>query len=146
MQLGGKKAANESGFRQTFEGRAKVAKILAVDDSRSLRRMVSFTLRQAGHEISEAENGREALAIAAEIQFDLILLDINMPELDGLETVKGLRRMPSYQNTPVLMLTTEASEEKKSEGRAAGASGWMVKPFSPDKLVAVVDRVLQRVH
>ncbi|MDT8438360.1 MAG: response regulator [Wenzhouxiangellaceae bacterium] len=121
-----------------------MAKILAVDDSRSLRRMVSFTLNQAGHEISEAENGREALAIAAEIPFDLVLMDVNMPELDGLETVKQLRRMPSYQSTPVLMLTTEASEEKKNEGRAAGASGWMVKPFSPEKLVSVVDRVLQR--
>ena len=119
-----------------------MAKILAVDDSTSLRQMVAFTLKQAGHEVVEASDGRDALQKARGGRVDLVLSDVNMPGMDGISLVKELRMLPSYKFTPILMLTTESSPEKKQEGKAAGATGWIVKPFSPDQLLATVKRVL----
>ncbi len=119
-----------------------MAKILAVDDSRSLRQMVAFTLKEAGHEVVEAVDGRDALQRARSGQVDLVLSDINMPGMDGLALVRELRALPQYRFTPILMLTTESSPEKKQEGKAAGATGWIVKPFGPDQLLATVKRVL----
>ncbi|TVQ70903.1 MAG: response regulator [Chromatiaceae bacterium] len=119
-----------------------MAKILAVDDSTSLRQMVVFTLKQAGHEVVEAADGVDALQKARVGRVDLVLSDVNMPGMDGISLVKELRMLPSYKFTPILMLTTESSSEKKQEGKAAGATGWIVKPFSPDQLLATVKRVL----
>lgn len=116
--------------------------ILTVDDSASMRQMVAFTLRDAGYEVSEAGDGTEALAIAENEKFDLVLADVNMPKMDGISLIKKLRELSSYQYTPLLMLTTESSAERKSEGKEAGATGWIVKPFEPDNLVATIRRVL----
>ena len=119
-----------------------MAKILAVDDSASMRGMVAFTLRGAGHEVTEAENGQLALDAAGGSAFDLVLADVNMPVMDGISMVRALRAKPEYQGVPILMLTTESHTEKKMEGKAAGATGWLVKPFDPDQLLATVKRVL----
>jgi len=119
-----------------------MAKILAVDDSASMRGMVAFTLRSAGYEVSEAENGQLALDAARASRFDLVLADVNMPVMDGLSMVRELRVLPEYKGVPILMLTTESNTEKKMEGKAAGATGWLVKPFDPEQLLATVRRVL----
>jgi two-component system chemotaxis response regulator CheY len=119
-----------------------MARILAVDDSVSMRGMVAFTLRGAGHDVAEAENGQLALDLAREAAFDLVLADVNMPVMDGISMVRALRAMPAYKGVPILMLTTESHTEKKMEGKAAGATGWLVKPFDPEQLLATVKRVL----
>ncbi|MDQ7015067.1 MAG: response regulator [Gammaproteobacteria bacterium] len=120
-----------------------MAKILAVDDSASLRQMVSFTLKSAGYEVTEAANGQEGLDMARSKKFDLVVTDINMPVMDGIKLIKSLRGLSEYRFTPLLMLTTESSDGKKQEGKAAGATGWIVKPFNPDKLLNVIGRVLR---
>lgn len=112
--------------------------ILAVDDSSSMRQMVSFTLASAGYAVTEAEDGVVALGKAKGGQYDLVLADVNMPNMDGISLIKALRALPAYQYTPMLMLTTEAGDGKKQEGRAAGATGWLVKPFNPDQLLATL--------
>ena len=104
-----------------------MATILAVDDSNSMRQMVSFTLKQAGHEVMEASDGVEALELAKKNDFGLVISDVNMPRMDGISLIKELRTLPDYRFTPLLMLTTEASAEKKREGKDAGATGWLVK-------------------
>ena len=119
-----------------------MAKILAVDDSASMRQMVAFTLKGAGHDVVEATDGVEALAAAKANQVDLVLTDVNMPNMDGISLIKELRQLPSYKFTPILTLTTESGGEKKMEGKAAGATGWIVKPFSPDQLLATISKVL----
>ena len=119
-----------------------MARILAVDDSASMRSMVAYTLRGAGHEVTEAENGQLALDAASASGFDLVLADVNMPVMDGIAMVRELRAMDAYKGVPILMLTTESHTEKKMEGKAAGATGWLVKPFDPEQLLATVKRVL----
>jgi two-component system, chemotaxis family, chemotaxis protein CheY len=119
-----------------------MAKILAVDDSASMRSMVAFTLRGAGHDVEEADNGENAVNAAKAQQFDLVLADVNMPVMDGISMVRELRAMGGYAGVPILMLTTESDTNKKMEGKAAGATGWLVKPFDPDQLLATVARVL----
>jgi len=116
--------------------------ILVVDDSLSMRQMVVFTLTSAGYSVVEAEDGVIALEKAKNQSFSLVLTDINMPNMDGLTLIKHLRQTKEYQYTPLLTLTTEAGSDKKAEGKAAGATGWMVKPFNPDQLVATVKKVL----
>ncbi len=116
--------------------------ILAVDDSTSMRQMVAFTLKGAGYEVEEAADGQQALNIAKTRSFDLVLSDVNMPVMDGIELIRQLRALPAYKFTPILMLTTEAGTEKKMEGKNAGATGWIVKPFNPDQLLNTVKRVL----
>lgn len=116
--------------------------ILTVDDSKSLRQMVAFSLKAAGFKVVEAEDGVEGLEKATSNHFDLVLTDQNMPKMDGLTLIKSLRNTTQYQRVPILMLTTESSDEMKNKGRAVGATGWLVKPFDPVKLVAVVNKVL----
>ena len=116
--------------------------ILAVDDSASIRQMVSFTLKGAGYEVVEAVDGEDALDKARNHNVSLILTDINMPRMDGLALVKSLRVLPRYKIAPILMLTTESSDVMKAQGRAAGATGWLVKPFDPKRLVEVVKKVI----
>ncbi len=119
-----------------------MANVLVVDDSKSMRQMVTFALSSAGHDITQAENGQEALDIAKDNQFKLVITDVNMPVMDGITLIRKLRELSSYKFTPLLTLTTESSDEKKAEGKAAGATGWIVKPFNPDKLLNIVARVL----
>ncbi|MDR0933944.1 MAG: response regulator [Burkholderiaceae bacterium] len=118
--------------------------ILAVDDSGSLRQMVVFTLKSVGYTVVEAVDGEEALELAQKQIFDLILTDQNMPKMDGLTLTRALRAMPQYRRVPILILTTESSDEMKARGRAAGANGWMVKPFDPRRLIEVTGKVLGR--
>lgn len=120
-----------------------MAHILAVDDSASMRQMVVFTLRGAGFEVTEAADGEQALNLAKTKQFNLVLTDVNMPKMDGITLTRNLRGLPNYKFTPILTLTTESSTEKKMEGKAAGATGWIVKPFNPDQLLATVKKVLR---
>jgi two-component system chemotaxis response regulator CheY len=117
--------------------------ILAVDDSVSLRAAVAMTLKQAGHEVVQAGDGREGLELALKRKFDLVLTDQNMPVMDGLTLIQNLRAHPEYQRVPILMLTTESSDEMKQKGRAAGATGWLVKPFDPVRLVDVIKKVVK---
>ena len=119
-----------------------MAKILAVDDSASMRQMVSFTLKGAGYQVDEASNGQEALSKAKSAKYDLVITDVNMPVMDGISLIRNLRAEAGYKFTPLLMLTTESGADKKSEGKAAGATGWIVKPFNPDQLVATIKKVL----
>lgn len=116
--------------------------ILIVDDSPSIRQMVSFTLKSAGYAVSEAKDGQDALQQAQKNRFDCVFTDQNMPVMDGLTLIKSLRGLGNYSRTPILMLTTEAGDDMKSQGRAAGATGWLVKPFDPQKLLDVVKKVL----
>ena len=117
-------------------------KILAVDDSISMRQMISFTLRENGYEVVEAVDGQDAIGKAQNQTFDLIFTDQNMPNIDGLTLIQMLRDLPEHEKTPILMLTTEASDDMKKMGRAAGATGWLVKPFDPQKLLDIVKKVL----
>ncbi len=116
-------------------------RVLTVDDSKTMREMVGFTLRGAGYDVVEAEDGVHALSVLASTKVDLVITDINMPNMDGVTLVKQLRAKPNFMSTPILILTTEGGEDKKAAGRAAGATGWIVKPFAPDKLLQVVGKV-----
>jgi len=117
-------------------------RVLIVDDSPTMRQMVSFTLREANFDVLEAENGQDALKKVEGQKFDLILTDLNMPVMDGITFIRNARGLATTKYTPILMLTTESQAEKKSEGKAAGATGWIVKPFDPPKLLAVIGKVL----
>ncbi len=116
--------------------------ILAVDDSPSMRQMVGQTLRAAGYDVIEAADGVEALELAKGRVVDVVITDVNMPNMDGITLVAQLRALPSYRLVPLLLLTTESSPERKAQGKQAGATGWMVKPFNPDQLLATLARVL----
>lgn len=116
--------------------------VLAVDDSPSMRGMLAFLLRSAGYAVVEANDGDQALEVAKARQVDVILTDQNMPNVDGIALVRNLRAMPAYRDTPIIILTTEASAEMKQKGREAGATAWMVKPFDPDRLVTLLKTVL----
>jgi two-component system chemotaxis response regulator CheY len=116
--------------------------IMTVDDSASMRQMVKATLQSAGYRVVEATDGQEALDYARDNVVDLVITDVNMPRMDGITLVSELRTLPSYRLTPLLLLTTESSQEKKMEGKRAGATGWIVKPFNPDQLLATMARVL----
>jgi two-component system chemotaxis response regulator CheY len=119
-----------------------MARILAVDDSPSMRQLVKLTLASGGHQVDLANDGIEALQVADHHQFDVVITDVNMPNMDGITLVKELRKRSKYKFVPLLMLTTEATAERKQQGKAAGATGWLVKPFDPDRLLATVTRVL----
>lgn len=119
-----------------------MASILAVDDSASMRQMVTFTLKGAGFDVVEAADGQAALEIAKTRSVNLVLTDVNMPRMDGIALIRELRKLPAYKFTPLLMLTTEAGQDKKAEGKAAGATGWLVKPFNPEQLIATIKKVL----
>jgi two-component system chemotaxis response regulator CheY len=119
-----------------------VKRILAVDDSASMRQMVLFTLHGAGYEVLQACDGMEALEMARKSSVDLVLTDVHMPRMDGISLVRELRTLPHYRFVPMLILTTESSQERKMDGKSAGATGWIVKPFNPPQLLATVARVI----
>ena len=116
--------------------------IITVDDSASVRQMVSFTLKGAGYTVMEAGDGKEALAKLAGSKADMVITDLNMPNMNGIELIKALRANPAYKFVPIILLTTESQDSKKQEGKAAGATGWIVKPFKPEQLLSVVKKVL----
>jgi two-component system chemotaxis response regulator CheY len=120
-----------------------VKTIMTVDDSATLRQMVVFVLRGGGYQVVEAVDGLDALSKLEGQELHLILTDINMPKMDGLEFIRQLRAMTDYKFVPIILLTTESHPEKKREGKAAGATGWIVKPFNPDQLLAVVKKVMR---
>ena len=115
---------------------------MTADDSASIRQMVSFTLKQSGYEVIEAVDGRDALTKLASQKVDMLVTDLNMPNLDGLGLIRGVRAGSLNKFIPIIMLTTESQDSKKGEGKAAGATGWIVKPFKPEQLIAVVKKVL----
>jgi two-component system chemotaxis response regulator CheY len=123
-------------------GATTMKTILAVDDSGSLRQMLSFSLKAAGYGVIEAVDGQDGLDKAKQQQVDMVLTDQNMPGMDGLSLIKALRAMKNYQNVPILMLTTESGDDMKAMGRAAGANGWLVKPFDPARLTEVVKKLI----
>lgn len=116
--------------------------ILAVDDSRTMRDMVAHTLKGAGFDVVSAEDGEAALKLLEQGgKIDLIITDLNMPKVDGFGLIDGVRSSEAHRYVPILMLTTEAGQEQKERGKALGATGWIVKPFNPEKLVQVVNKV-----
>ncbi len=117
-------------------------RILSVDDSASIRQMVSFTLKKEGYEVIEASDGNDALAKIQGGKVDLVITDLHMPNMDGIGLIKALRADSQYRFTPIVMLTTESHAGKKDEGRQAGATGWIVKPFKPEQLVGVVKKLI----
>jgi two-component system, chemotaxis family, chemotaxis protein CheY len=119
-----------------------MATILTVDDTASMRQMISFTLNSVGHEVIQASDGKEALKMLEGKKVDLVIADINMPNMDGITLLKSLRALEDYKFTPILMLTTESQDAKRQQGKVAGATGWIVKPFNPEQLLTVVKKVL----
>lgn len=118
-------------------------RVLAVDDSSSIRQMVCFTLQKAGYEVVEAVDGKDGLGKVGGAKFDLIVTDLNMPNMDGIEMIAAVRKLPAYTFVPILMLTTESQAEKKDAGRKAGATGWIVKPFNADQLISVIQKLIK---
>ena len=116
---------------------------LIVDDSASMRQLIAFTIKDAGYDVLLAENGKDALEKMSHVKIDMVITDLNMPEMDGITFIRELRGKANYQFVPIVMLTTESQEAKKQEGRAAGASGWIVKPFSPLQLMDVVKKFVK---
>ncbi len=116
--------------------------IMVVDDSTNVRQMVAFTIKNCGYEVIEAKDGQDALTKINGKTIDMIVTDLNMPNLDGIGLIKGVRAEPSHRFIPIIMLTTESQESKKVEGKQAGATGWIVKPFKPEQLVGVIRKVL----
>lgn len=116
---------------------------LVVDDSATMRQMVAVTLRQAGFDVKEAADGKQALETLETTTFQLVVTDLNMPVMDGVEFIREARKNATHKFTPILMLTTESQETRRQEGKAAGATGWLVKPFDPDKLLAVIAKVVR---
>ncbi len=117
-------------------------KIMTVDDSATIRQMLSFTLTDAGFDVIEAVDGVDACNKLKDSPVNMVITDLNMPQMDGIELIREVRKDPANRFVPIIMLTTESQESKKQEGKAAGASGWIVKPFSPEQLLAVVKMVL----
>lgn len=115
--------------------------IMVVDDSSSMRQMITFTLEGAGYQAVEATDGADALAKSNAQKVDLVITDLNMPNMNGIELTRNLRAAPAFRFTPIILLTTESNQEKKMEGKAAGATGWIVKPFQVEQLLAVVKKV-----
>jgi two-component system chemotaxis response regulator CheY len=117
-------------------------RIMTADDSASVRQMVAFTLKGAGYEVVEAVDGKDALSKLESTPVHMVITDLNMPNLDGIGLIKGIRANTAYRFIPIIMLTTESQDSKKQEGKSAGATGWIIKPFKPEQLVAVVKKVL----
>ena len=116
-------------------------RILTIDDSKTMRDMLMLTLAEAGFDVLQAVDGQDGLDVLVKEQVDVVITDINMPRMDGYEVIRQLRRNPDHKTTPILVLTTESETEKKNLAREAGATGWMVKPFDPDRLIATVRKV-----
>jgi two-component system chemotaxis response regulator CheY len=118
-------------------------RILSVDDSASIRQMVAFTLRGAGYDVVVAVDGVDGLSKASGAKFDMVITDLNMPNMDGIQLIAAVRKLPGYTFVPILMLTTESQAEKKDAGRKAGATGWIVKPFGADQLISVAQKLVK---
>lgn len=116
-------------------------RVMTVDDSATVRQVLKMALEDCDYEVVEANNGREALKKIETEKLDLLITDLNMPTMDGIELIKMVRKSPGYRFLPIIMLTTESQPEKKKEGKAAGASGWITKPFKPQQLLSVVKMV-----
>lgn len=116
--------------------------IMTADDSPSMREMVAFTLRGAGYDVVEAVDGKDALGKLSGAPVNMLITDLNMPNMDGIELIRQVRALPQYKYVPIIMLTTESQDDKKQAGKAAGASGWIVKPFRGEQLVAVARKFL----
>ena len=121
-----------------------MARILAVDDMRSMRDLVKSVLEKRGHEVDTHESGDKALEFAKSHQVDLVISDINMPDMNGLDLIAELRKLPAYENVPILMLTTESTDDKKQQARTSGANGWIQKPFNPERLATAVEKTMAR--
>ncbi|MCK4911889.1 MAG: response regulator [Thermodesulfovibrionales bacterium] len=117
--------------------------ILIVDDSASMRQLVTFALEDAGYDVVQAVDGEDALSKAGQSRAEMVITDLNMPKLDGIGLIRQLRERSEYKFTPIVMLTTESQDTKKKEGKQAGASGWIVKPFTPDQLIGVVRKFIK---
>lgn len=120
-----------------------MASILTVDDSPSVRQMIKLVLAPSGHKVVEAGDGSEGLAKAKSERFDLVITDLNMPVMNGLEMIRGLRALPSFTGVPIVFLTTESDDGVKQQAKAAGATGWITKPFKPEQLLAVVAKLVR---
>jgi len=116
--------------------------VMIVDDSASIRQVVNLTLRKVGYDVIEAVDGQDALKKLANVKVNLLICDVNMPNMDGISLVRSLKAMPDYKYVPVIMLTTESQEAKKQEGRAAGARAWVVKPFKPEQMLEAVSKLI----
>jgi two-component system chemotaxis response regulator CheY len=116
--------------------------ILTVDDSASMRQMIKLTLSGAGYDVTEANDGPQGLATARTKAFDMVLTDLNMPGMDGVSMIKEIRKLQTYTGIPIVLLTTESDAEKKAQAKAAGATGWITKPFQPEQLLSVTKKVL----
>ncbi|ARP98688.1 STAS domain-containing protein [Pseudorhodoplanes sinuspersici] len=125
----------------TSSGEAMSLRIMTIDDSKTMRDMLMLTLADAGFEVLQAVDGQEGVDMLEKEKVDVVITDINMPRMDGYEVVRQLRMRPEHQKTPILVLTTESEIEKKKMGRDVGATGWLVKPFDPDRLVETVRKV-----
>ncbi|MBI9071164.1 MAG: response regulator [Melioribacteraceae bacterium] len=117
--------------------------IMTVDDSMSIRQMVSFTLKSAGYNVLEAKDGVDALSKIKTQKVDMMFIDLNMPNMDGITLIKNLRQNPAYKFAPLIMLTTESQESRKLDGKKAGATGWIIKPFKPEQLLTIIKKVLR---
>lgn len=117
-------------------------RVLTVDDSRTMLAMLHYTLSAAGFEVLQAEDGQQGLEVLQRETVDVVITDINMPVMDGIEFIQQVRASGQFQSLPILILTTESSEEKRGQGKAAGGTGWIVKPFDPEKLVSIIQRVV----
>lgn len=117
--------------------------VLVVDDSLSIREAVSYTLQAEGFAVIKADNGKNALKNLTGNAVDLIITDLHMPEMDGIELTKEIRKLNEFSHTPILLLTTESQVSKKMEAKQAGATGWIVKPFESERLIAVIKKVLR---
>jgi len=117
-------------------------RVLTVDDSRTILAMLHHTLSGAGYEVLQAEDGQQGLDVLSKEDVDIVITDINMPVMDGIDFIKNVRAGGNHQSLPILILTTETSQEKRDLGRAAGGTGWIVKPFDPEKLISVIQRVV----
>ena len=118
-------------------------RILAIDDTKTLLNLLCMTLRNAGHQVAEAENGEEGLQRFEEFKPDLVITDLNMPTMNGLELIRALRKLPSLTGLPIVFLTTESNDALKQEAKSAGATGWITKPFKPEQLIAVVAKLVR---
>jgi two-component system chemotaxis response regulator CheY len=134
--------AEERPWHRVLRRFGELRKVLIVDDAVSMRQMVKFTLQQGGYDVIEAEHGQDALNKLRNTAVDLVMTDLNMPVMDGLTLIQNLRRIPAMKSKPILMLTTEGLAAKKEQGKAAGATGWIVKPFDPEKLLQTLAKVL----
>ena len=119
-----------------------MARIMAIDDAKTMRELVKGILENEGHEVLTAEDGEDAMKIARDNKVDLVLSDVNMPNMNGISLISKLRRLENYQHTPIIMLTTEGDGYKKDKAKAMGANGWLQKPFEPQRLVKAVEKML----